>query len=258
MNPNLVDSPAAFVDLPHRLPVLISTARNIGAPALRERTPGNCYKLEFMMIPEKEILFSETSRDPQILAFGENQLHVASSTTCADYFYKNAPRTCHQATLHCLPDMKSFRLELVLLWSDSLESPDVSHLQDMQLEIFSKYILQEPQDAFKHDAGRGRQYQERQLNTGARQWTPRDFYEHVHVPPDTPETSADVKCEMVECQLYPFQRRAVRWLLEREGMEIHPDGRGLPIRKAKANRIPASFRVLTDVMVDLTLLVICL
>lgn len=212
----------------------------------REATSDNCYKLEFMAIPEKEIIFSETSRDPGILAFGENHVRLLKSTTCADKFYKNAPMVCHQAVLHCLPDMKSFRLELVLLWRDTLESPDLSHLPDTPLEIFSKYILQEPEGTLKKNTRRGRQYIVRQLDTKPNPWTPRDFYEHVHVPPDTPENSAEIRCETVECLLYPFQRRAVRWLLEREGMEIHTDGKVLPIRKVKANRLPASFREFTD------------
>ena len=48
-------------------------------------------------------------------------------------------------------------------------------------------------------------------------WTPRDFYNNVHVPrsdttpPDLPLT------EELQCELYPFQKRAVQWLLEREG-----------------------------------------
>ncbi len=48
-------------------------------------------------------------------------------------------------------------------------------------------------------------------------WSPREFYENVHVPksdgiaPDVPSI------DQLQCELYPFQKRAVQWLLWREG-----------------------------------------
>ena len=48
-------------------------------------------------------------------------------------------------------------------------------------------------------------------------WSPRDFYDNVHVPksggvaPDIPPI------DRVQCELYPFQKRTVQWLLWREG-----------------------------------------
>ena len=46
-------------------------------------------------------------------------------------------------------------------------------------------------------------------------WSPREFYENVHVPgkgsnPELPDLTG------LQCTLYPFQKRAIRWLLERE------------------------------------------
>lgn len=53
-------------------------------------------------------------------------------------------------------------------------------------------------------------------------WSPRDFYDNVHVPkvdgvaPDVPSI------DQLHCELYPFQKRAVQWLLWREGaVEAH-------------------------------------
>ncbi|CAF9904360.1 MAG: hypothetical protein ALECFALPRED_007533 [Alectoria fallacina] len=53
-------------------------------------------------------------------------------------------------------------------------------------------------------------------------WSPRDFYDNVHVPksdgmaPDVPPI------DQLKCELYPFQKRAVQWLLWREGaVEAH-------------------------------------
>ena len=46
-------------------------------------------------------------------------------------------------------------------------------------------------------------------------WSPRDFYDNVHVPNES--GPADLQpIKELQCTLYPFQKRAVRWLLERE------------------------------------------
>lgn len=203
----------------------------------------DCFKLELVAIPGKEVVFSDRSTDSPLLNVGED-LRLASGVVCADYYNGNDPITCYQATLHCLPDMKSFRLEVVLLWRESLETSNFNRLQDEQLGIFSKRVLREPQDAYEGAATRRRR--ERALGSQAHQWSPRDFYENVHVPQDTPKTSAEVKCEMIVCELYPFQRRAVRWLLQREGMELDSSGNVSPIQRASSNRLPASFQEFTD------------
>ena len=55
-------------------------------------------------------------------------------------------------------------------------------------------------------------------------WKPMDFYEHVHLPSpdDVPfdSQSTDKLLAILQCQLYPFQKRALRWLLQREGVHI--------------------------------------
>lgn len=60
-------------------------------------------------------------------------------------------------------------------------------------------------------------------------WSPRDFYDNVHVPksdgvaPDVPSIA------QLQCELYPFQKRAVQWLLWREGaVEVHESPEELP------------------------------
>ena len=54
-------------------------------------------------------------------------------------------------------------------------------------------------------------------------WEPRQFYDHVHVPEKSEANSADFRVPRLESQLYPFQRRAVRWLLSREGVSLKPE-----------------------------------
>ena len=47
-------------------------------------------------------------------------------------------------------------------------------------------------------------------------WSPRDFYDNVHTP-DKNGSSDLPPVDELHCALYPFQKRAIRWLLEREG-----------------------------------------
>lgn len=100
----------------------------------------------------------------------------------------------------------SFRLRTRILWqnSNSLMSGQV----DKRDGILGVYA---PQDESR--------------SCGA--WTPQDFYRSVHTPncSITPERS--IQDGRLGCELYPFQRRALRWLLQREGVD-YPEDRLIP------------------------------
>lgn len=49
-------------------------------------------------------------------------------------------------------------------------------------------------------------------------WTPSDFYDNVHVPNKNIDTKSHFD-GVLESELYPFQKRAVHWMLQREGVE---------------------------------------
>lgn len=49
-------------------------------------------------------------------------------------------------------------------------------------------------------------------------WAPQDFYDSVHVPSKEKDVTADFD-GVLESELYPFQKRAVHWLLRRECVE---------------------------------------
>lgn len=49
---------------------------------------------------------------------------------------------------------------------------------------------------------------------------PRDFYESVRVTERYQDGLSPSQIPQIHCQLYPFQTRAVRWLLRREGVDI--------------------------------------
>ncbi|OCK84153.1 hypothetical protein K432DRAFT_378900 [Lepidopterella palustris CBS 459.81] len=72
-------------------------------------------------------------------------------------------------------------------------------------------------------------------------WSLQDFYENVHVPPMNRDVSPRIQSGLLDCKLYPFQKRAVDWLLRREGVFL--DGENpVPCSTAEnKNSIPASF-----------------
>lgn len=51
-------------------------------------------------------------------------------------------------------------------------------------------------------------------------WAPRDFYDSVFMPDKTSESLEQSEIDQLDFQLYPFQKRAVRWLLQREGFHM--------------------------------------
>lgn len=54
-------------------------------------------------------------------------------------------------------------------------------------------------------------------------WSPRDFYDNVFVP-DRQDSSESPRIDQLRCKLYPFQARALRWLLGREGVTCNGAG----------------------------------
>ena len=53
-------------------------------------------------------------------------------------------------------------------------------------------------------------------------WSPQDFYNNVHVPNNEGAVPDIPSIDKLQCELYPFQKRAVHWLLSREGaMKAH-------------------------------------
>ena len=123
------------------------------------------------------------------------------------------PLVCSDITLTPYFDLdsrlKAFRLKLRILWQDATITRN--KVSSQQLAILHRYL--------RSDSAITRPTEVPE------KWNPRDFYENVHVPADTIESSAEIVNDLMSCRLYPFQRRAVRWLLNREGVQLNPDGR---------------------------------
>jgi E3 ubiquitin-protein ligase SHPRH len=133
------------------------------------------------------------------------------------------PLVCSEITLTPILDLSSernsLRVAVKILWHDTTSTRNKispHHLAILYRYLRSDNVLVRPTEL-------------------SEQWNPRDFYENVHIPADNLESSAEVVNELMSCHLYPFQRRAVRWLLSREGVQINPDGR---VKSAKQDLIP--------------------
>jgi E3 ubiquitin-protein ligase SHPRH len=59
---------------------------------------------------------------------------------------------------------------------------------------------------------------------GNRKWSPEDFYESVHVPEKNNPIAEKLVIPELDTELYPFQKRAVGWLLNRESAHISSTG----------------------------------
>lgn len=75
-------------------------------------------------------------------------------------------------------------------------------------------------------------------------WDVKEFYDNVHVPQKTDELPLSLN--MMQCKLYPFQERATRWLLAREGVEVCANGH-LQNKKQNSKRLPLDFVECADV-----------
>lgn len=62
----------------------------------------------------------------------------------------------------------------------------------------------------------------RELSVEKGSFSPRDFYDNVFVPDRNTDHNLP-KVQELQCDLLPFQKRAIRWLLQREGATIEVD-----------------------------------
>ncbi|TQB69588.1 hypothetical protein MPDQ_001626 [Monascus purpureus] len=214
-------SVSRYIDLPHHIPILTSINAHGNLGMSDERVP---FTLTLQEIPEKSILFRREFSEPRTIDFMK-RLYVHDWLVSIDNYSSNSPPA-------------SFRLETTILWKDSLEIPSqiTSRIGLAHYKFVEQGRPNAQLDFFPRGAPKLRPVE----------WSPREFYDNVHVPEDTSASSSEIKCNQIRAKLLPFQRRAVRWLLQREGMELKPDGRVVPIEKTESNHLPASFVEIKD------------
>lgn len=68
-------------------------------------------------------------------------------------------------------------------------------------------------------------------------WSPRDFYDNVHLPSKNEPIPEALQARGLNTELYIFQKRAVKWLLRRERVSIDQTGSLKPIQDEGLQRI---------------------
>ena len=134
---------------------------------------------------------------------------------------------CTLATSSVAPHTYSLDVEVRwLLGKSVVENPSVSaHYMKEDLRLLSTYF---------HGV----------IAQSDTRWALSDFYDSVHVPPADLKVSPQIQHRLVNTTLYPFQQRAVDWLLRREGVTYSAAGLLMPyLEEVK----PASFSPAKDV-----------
>ncbi|KAF2740528.1 ATP-dependent DNA helicase [Polyplosphaeria fusca] len=81
------------------------------------------------------------------------------------------------------------------------------------------------------------------FNGAKTHWSLADFYDSVHIPPTNLEVCPRIGESGIETRLYPFQQRAVDWLLKREGVTF---SQGKLSALEPETSTPVSFRSTND------------
>lgn len=83
------------------------------------------------------------------------------------------------------------------------------------------------------------------------EWSPLDFYEAAHVPDKDDGDTDSIDIPGMTSNLYPFQRRTLKWLLKREGaargsIQNGASGNGQMSLSRQTDELPLSFREIRD------------
>ncbi|OAT05327.1 SNF2 family helicase/ATPase [Blastomyces gilchristii SLH14081] len=157
------------------------------------------------------------------------------------YRTRSSPTALSMSTLRRVEDdQRSFILETKVFWKDTLKLGKRGVWQNAAFSTYLPGALQEhPSQPFRRNDWRQRRIKEST-------WTPSEFYDSVHVPPKNLDLPPSALADFIECQLFPFQRRAVQWLLQREGVELLPDGRTRERPLPPGSNLPDSFSQIKD------------
>lgn len=133
------------------------------------------------------------------------------------------PLACAYATV--TPDPAGARLEVSILWENTAQVRD--RVDPILLDMLGRYMSCDTVPAPKFET-----------------WNPRQFYDNVHVPEKSNKYSADIQIPYLDSQLFPFQRRALRWLLSRERAVLHDNCTVTTLVEGPDGTLPQGFELL--------------
>ncbi|KAJ4987153.1 SNF2 family domain-containing protein [Stagonosporopsis vannaccii] len=140
---------------------------------------------------------------------------------------RTKPRAAFARCSLC-PSSETYKLDVEICWAlgmSVVENPSVSaHIMKEDLRLLSRYF---PGASVQAD----------------KRWALSDFYDSVYVPPFDLQISPQIQHKLADTMLYPFQQRAVDWLLRREGVAYTANGLLEPFLEDVP---PASFNLAQD------------
>nr|OQO17621.1 hypothetical protein B0A51_14023 [Rachicladosporium sp. CCFEE 5018] len=195
-----IDADVDFAGADETLVIAYGICEDHGTTHMRFALPtahGAILKMDFHRLSPDVI------EDLRLVALPGRQKQTCDGTATKDY-----PATITRCVLkHARgATLNVVRLEALLLWRDGVAAFPAGLPTGKERVVYADYDIKE---RFRPDWGR--------IEVDHNQpWTPQDFYESVHVPDarETPTFATAMKTD-----LYPFQRRAVGWMLHREGMQ---------------------------------------
>jgi E3 ubiquitin-protein ligase SHPRH len=78
------------------------------------------------------------------------------------------------------------------------------------------------------------------------EWSPQDFYQSVYAPDKHDQAAASMNVDVLNSDLFPFQKRTVQWLLKREGAEWSASDKRVVHSTPVREELPLSFMATTD------------
>lgn len=160
--------------------------------------------------------------------------HLYTATALATSSNGKRSRAVSRAAfVHCLlfphqAEHNVYTLKVGIRWTVGLsvvEAPSVAakHMKD-DLKLLARYLPSS-------------------TTLGNAAWSIPDFFDAVHVPPSDIQVSPRIQQALSDTNLYPFQTRAVDWLLRREGVAFSSSGN---LESYNENTTPTSFREIQD------------
>ncbi|OAL49207.1 hypothetical protein IQ07DRAFT_569576 [Pyrenochaeta sp. DS3sAY3a] len=173
----------------------------------------------------------DATADPAVLQCLSPHLRAAATlaTTCRGKKSKPVSRAAFCRSVFVPTDRghETRRLDVELRWTLGLsvvEDPAVKQsYMKADLKLLSTYFPAAGQNDTK--------------------WALSDFYDTVYVPPLDYRVSPRLQHSLTRTTLYPFQQRAVTWLLQREGVKISDSGE---MEHMVHSTLPTSFRKVQD------------
>ncbi|KAK4615695.1 hypothetical protein CLAFUW4_10010 [Fulvia fulva] len=189
-----------YTDMPQLEVALVSVGDDDHGVKLRLSTPGS----------RQSVLILESDSIPQ------HTLEYLRKLAIPGYHLANAPyrtRSAEQpATItKCTLTRSSGQLYTVIRFAATLSWLDGASAFTAGAPTGTSRIY--PDEDFLLEAFPD--HRKAAANLDDQPWTPQDFYESVHVPPK--DASVEGYRDVLDVDLYPFQKRAVSWMITREG-----------------------------------------